>query len=45
MSEGEKPLRNNFNYFDYDWSEAFLARMEKDPNWPPWIPAKSEPSK
>ena len=32
-----------FIYFDYDWSHAFLARMEKDPNWPPWIPSKPEP--
>src|SRR5947207_3132321 len=29
--------------FDYDWSKAFLARLEKDANWPPWIPAKPEP--
>jgi len=34
-----------FGTFDYDWSGAFLARMEKDPSWPPWIPFKSEPSK
>ncbi|MCI0744869.1 MAG: protein kinase [Verrucomicrobia subdivision 3 bacterium] len=32
-------------YFDYDWSGAFLARLEKDPNWPPWIPIKPETSK
>jgi hypothetical protein len=24
----------------YNWSWAFLTRMEKDPAWPPWIPAK-----
>jgi hypothetical protein len=24
----------------YDWNRAFLARMEKDPTWPPWIPVK-----
>ena len=23
---------------EYDWSRLFLKRMEKDPNWPPWIP-------
>jgi lipoprotein NlpI len=23
-----------FHYLDYDWSKAFLARMEGDPNWP-----------
>jgi tetratricopeptide (TPR) repeat protein len=22
------------------WAQAFLARMEQDPAWPPWIPAK-----
>jgi serine/threonine protein kinase len=26
--------------FAYDLSWAFLARMEQDPNWPPWIPVK-----
>jgi lipoprotein NlpI len=31
-----------FFYLDYDWSHAFLARMEKDPNWPGWVPAKPE---
>jgi tetratricopeptide (TPR) repeat protein len=31
-----------FTYFDYDWSHAFLVRMERDPNWPPWIPVKPE---
>jgi tetratricopeptide (TPR) repeat protein len=24
----------------FPWSKAFLARMEKDPKWPPWIPVK-----
>ena len=43
MSENDKPLRKTFTYFDYDWSHAYLARMEKDPSWPPWIPAKLEP--
>jgi hypothetical protein len=23
--------------WDYMWARAFLARMEKDPAWPPWI--------
>ncbi len=32
-----------FTYFDYDWSHAFLAHIEKDPNWPPWILTKPEP--
>jgi serine/threonine protein kinase len=22
----------------YQWSQAFLARLERDPYWPPWIP-------
>lgn len=22
----------------YQWSRAFLARLEQDPHWPPWIP-------
>jgi tetratricopeptide (TPR) repeat protein len=25
---------------EYDWSRAFLARMEKDPTWPSWIQVK-----
>jgi hypothetical protein len=32
-----------FHYLDYDWSKAFLARMERDPNWPPWIPSQPGP--
>ena len=24
----------------YDWSPAFLKRLEADPNWPPWIPKR-----
>jgi hypothetical protein len=27
------------NYVGH-WSRRFLARMEEDPNWPPWIPVK-----
>jgi serine/threonine protein kinase len=27
-------------YVDHTWSRAFLARLEADPNWPPWIPPK-----
>ena len=22
------------------WAKAFLARLEQDPAWPPWIPPK-----
>jgi lipoprotein NlpI len=29
-----------FDYIEYGWSRAFLARMDQDPTWPPWIPAK-----
>jgi lipoprotein NlpI len=29
-----------FAFFEYRWSRAFLARMEKNPNWPSWIPVK-----
>jgi tetratricopeptide (TPR) repeat protein len=29
-----------FVYFSWAWSRTFLARMEKDPTWPPWIPVK-----
>jgi serine/threonine protein kinase len=29
-----------FLLLPYDWSYAFLARLEKDPAWPPWIPQK-----
>jgi tetratricopeptide (TPR) repeat protein len=25
---------------NYLWGRAVLARMKKDPNWPPWIPLK-----
>jgi hypothetical protein len=28
-------------FWDYMWAVAFLARMEKDPAWPPWIPLKN----
>ena len=26
-----------WHWVEYSWSRAFLARMEADPNWPPWI--------
>jgi tetratricopeptide (TPR) repeat protein len=28
------------NFFELPWSRAFLARMEKDPTWPRWIPVE-----
>ncbi|MFO0889030.1 MAG: protein kinase [Isosphaeraceae bacterium] len=31
-------------YGVYDWTQAFVERMERDPTWPPWIPvAKPAP--
>jgi predicted Zn-dependent protease len=27
-----------FGFFEYHWSRAFLTRIEKDPDWPAWIP-------
>jgi tetratricopeptide (TPR) repeat protein len=24
---------------EYQWSRAFLARLDRDPHWPPWIPS------
>ena len=32
-------------FFEYVWSRAFLARMEKDPAWPPWIPMRENSPK
>jgi hypothetical protein len=32
-----------FYSFEYQWSRVFLARLQKDPNWPPWIPVKPKP--
>jgi tetratricopeptide (TPR) repeat protein len=32
-------------FMEYDWSRAFLARMENDPTWPPWIPPKHDQPK
>jgi hypothetical protein len=31
------------DFYEDRWSRAFLARMQQDPKWPPWIPVKSEP--
>jgi serine/threonine protein kinase len=31
---------NPYGPFTCCWSRAFLARLEKDPTWPPWIPVK-----
>jgi hypothetical protein len=27
-------------FMEYEWSRAFLACMEHDPTWPPWIPIR-----
>lgn len=38
----EKSVATRCFYFsDHDISRAFLKRMERDPNWPPWIPMKN----
>jgi tetratricopeptide (TPR) repeat protein len=29
-----------FIYWDYMWARAYLARMEKEPRWPSWLPLK-----
>jgi lipoprotein NlpI len=29
-----------FDYFEYIMSRCFLAHLERDPAWPPWIPIK-----
>jgi serine/threonine protein kinase len=29
-----------YSFIEYTWSRALLARMDADPTWPPWIPAK-----
>jgi serine/threonine protein kinase len=31
-----------FESWHWPWVRAFLARMETDPAWPPWIPLKKE---
>ena len=37
----EKALATGvFRWYEYQWSRLFLKRMERDPNWPSWIPLK-----
>jgi hypothetical protein len=31
-----------FDFDASDWSRAFLARMNRDPGWPRWIPPKKQ---
>ncbi len=31
---------DGFKFSAYWWSRTFLARLEEDPTWPPWIPVK-----
>jgi len=33
-----------FACWEWPWARAFLARMGKDPAWPPWIPLKTRSS-
>ena len=28
-------------FYEHAWSRNFLARLEQDPTWPPWIPVKA----
>ncbi len=28
--------------WEFEWSRAFLARLQADPKWPPWIPEKKK---
>ena len=30
------------DFLEYRWSRRFLARMEKDASWPPWIPIRED---
>ncbi len=32
-----------FGYFEYFLSRALLAQLQRDPEWPPWLPLKSAP--
>jgi serine/threonine protein kinase/tetratricopeptide (TPR) repeat protein len=32
-------------HYAADFSRSFLARMEKDPTWPPWVPMKTDEPK
>ena len=51
LGEGDRPgardqfrrcvATNAYLMFAYQWAEAFLARLEQDPAWPPWVPAKN----
>jgi len=29
-----------FDFAEYQLSRVFLKRMDRDPNWPPWIPLR-----
>ena len=28
--------------YPWAWTKMFLSRLDKDPNWPPWIPLKGD---
>ena len=30
-----------WEFFEYNWAKTCLARMEKDPNWPHWVPVET----
>jgi hypothetical protein len=33
----ECAARRVFTHWDHQWARAFLARLEREPGWPPWI--------
>ena len=53
FADGDRPgARRHFNECvathyshrgDYQWSRAFLARMDRDPAWPRWMPCIDRP--
>ena len=44
MEHFHKAMANPmFCTFYQVWSQAFLARLQNDPTWPPWIPPRSPP--
>jgi len=31
-----------FDFWDFEWSRMFLEKLQQDPTWPPWIPARQD---
>jgi serine/threonine protein kinase/tetratricopeptide (TPR) repeat protein len=50
LSQGDRPGAREhfqkalatrvFSFGEYIWSHLFVERIDKDPNWPPWIPLR-----